>query len=106
MGRLFTPMTRVKKKFFAVTALVVAGVFLTLPIFLSVTALAGGGVRGGVVHGQSDRDGAYPLEGRAEPQDMAATIFHCLGYAPETLVYDRLKRPIMIANGRPIEEIL
>jgi len=43
MGRLFTPMTRVKKKFFAVTALFVAGVFLTLPILLSVTALAGGG---------------------------------------------------------------
>ena len=43
MGRLFTPMTRGKKKFFAGTALLVAGVFLTLPIFLSVTALAGGG---------------------------------------------------------------
>ena len=36
-------LTRGKKKFFAVTALFVAGVFLTLPIFLSVTALAGGG---------------------------------------------------------------
>jgi hypothetical protein len=69
-------------------------------------ALAGGGVRGGVVHGQSDRDGAYPLEGRAEPQDLAATIFHCLGYAPETMVHDRLQRPIAISNGRPIEEIL
>ncbi len=43
MGRLFTPITQGKKKFFAVTALLMAGVFLTLPIFLSVTALAGGG---------------------------------------------------------------
>ncbi len=43
MGRLFTPMTRGKKRFSAVTALIVAGVFLTLPIILSVTALAGGG---------------------------------------------------------------
>lgn len=43
MGRLFTPITRGKKKIFAVTALIVAGVFLALPIFLSVTALAGGG---------------------------------------------------------------
>lgn len=69
-------------------------------------ALAGGGVRGGIVHGQSDREGAYPLEGRVEPQDLAATIFHCLGYSPETLVYDRLQRPIAISNGRPIEQIL
>lgn len=43
MGRLIIPLTRSKKKFFAATALFVAGVFLTLPIILSVTALAGGG---------------------------------------------------------------
>jgi len=43
MGRLFTPMTRGKKKIFAVAALIMAGVFLTLPILLSVTALASGG---------------------------------------------------------------
>ena len=43
MGRLFTPMTRGKKRFSAVTALIVAGVFLTLPMILSVTAMAGGG---------------------------------------------------------------
>ncbi len=43
MGRLFTSMTRGKKKIFAGTALLVAGVFLTLPIILSVTALASGG---------------------------------------------------------------
>jgi len=51
MGRLFNPMTRGRKKFFAVTALLVAGVFLTLPIILSVTALAGGG--GGSAGGAS-----------------------------------------------------
>ena len=43
MGRLFNPMTRGRKRFFAVTALLVASVFLTLPVILSVTALAGGG---------------------------------------------------------------
>lgn len=69
-------------------------------------ALAGGGVRGGTVHGQSDRDGAYPLEGRVEPQDLAATIFHCLGIAPDTVIYDRVGRPVAISNGQPIHQVL
>jgi hypothetical protein len=69
-------------------------------------ALAGGGVRGGVVYGASDRQGAFPVEGRVEPQDIAATIFHCLGYHPETMVHDREGRPMSITTGRPIEAIL
>ncbi|MCA9186418.1 MAG: DUF1501 domain-containing protein, partial [Planctomycetales bacterium] len=69
-------------------------------------ALAGGGVRGGVVHGQSDRHGGYPLDGRVEPQDLTATVFHCLGYAPATEIHDREGRPHVISSGRPIGEIL
>lgn len=69
-------------------------------------ALAGGGVRGGVVHGQSDRQGGYPLDGRVEPQDLAATVFHCLGFAPETEIRDRFGRPFAISSGRPIQPIL
>jgi hypothetical protein len=69
-------------------------------------ALAGGGVRGGTVYGASDRQGAYPLEGRVEPQDLAATIFHCLGFAPSTELKDRFGRPLAISNGTPIQAIL
>lgn len=69
-------------------------------------ALAGGGVRGGVVHGQSDRQGGFPLEGRVEPQDLTATIYHCLGFSPETLIHDRVGRPLPISNGQPIAAIL
>jgi hypothetical protein len=69
-------------------------------------ALAGGGVRGGLVHGASDRQGAYPLEGRVEPQDLTATVFHCLGFAPTTEIHDRLGRPLVISKGTPIEPIL
>ncbi len=69
-------------------------------------ALAGGGVRGGVVHGQSDRQGGFPLEGRVEPQDLTATIYHCLGFSPETMIHDRVGRPLAISNGHPISAIL
>jgi Protein of unknown function (DUF1501) len=53
-----------------------------------------------------DRQAAFPLDGRVEPQDLTATIFHCLGLAPQTLIYDRLNRPIAISKGHPIQAIL
>lgn len=69
-------------------------------------ALAGGGIQGGTVHGASDSQGAYPASGRVEPQDITATIFHCLGYRPGTEIHDRLGRPMAISKGNPIGEIL
>jgi hypothetical protein len=69
-------------------------------------ALAGGGVRGGVVHGASDRLGAEPREGHVSPADLSATIFHCLGYAPETEIHDRSGRPLPISRGQVIRAVL
>jgi hypothetical protein len=71
----------------------------------SVT-LAGGGVRGGQVYGSSDRIGAYPAEGRVRPEDLSATIFHCLGYSPTTEYYDPLDRPHPISRGEVLQAIL
>jgi len=68
-------------------------------------ALAGAGVRGGVVHGSSDRDAAYPVEGRVEPRDLTATIFHSLGYAPNTEIHDTVGRPLPISRGEVIQAI-
>lgn len=65
-------------------------------------ALAGGGVRGGQVLGASDSRGAFPKDGRLAPWDLAATIFHCLGYAPSTEVHDVMNRPIALSRGNVI----
>ncbi len=69
-------------------------------------ALAGGGIRPGVVHGSSDRQGAYPREGTVLPQDITATIFHCLGVAPGAEVHDTLGRPIPVSRGQVIRQIV
>ena len=71
----------------------------------SVT-LAGGGVRGGQVHGSSDANAAYPREGKVTPEDLSATIFHCLGHTPETEYLDPLGRPHPISRGQVIHAIL
>jgi uncharacterized protein (DUF1501 family) len=71
----------------------------------SVT-MAGGGVRGGQVFGSSDRIGAYPAEGRVSPEDLSATIFHCLGYRAQTEYRDPLGRPHPISRGEVLHAIL
>lgn len=69
-------------------------------------ALAGGGVQGGRVHGESDAHAAHPIAGRIAPRDIAATIFHCLGHSPETFMHDQAGRPMPITRGNVIESVL
>ncbi len=69
-------------------------------------ALAGGGVRGGVVHGSSDRLGAYPKDGRVLPQDLTATVLHCLGLDPHAEIIDAQGRPFPASRGKVLHAIL
>ena len=68
--------------------------------------MAGGGIAGGRVHGASDAHGAYPAKGRVQPQDVTATVFHCLGIDPHTALRNQLGRPMFASNGKPIAAIL
>jgi Protein of unknown function (DUF1501) len=74
------------------------------PVFS--VALAGGGIRGGVVHGASDRLSAYPKDGRVLPQDLTATIFHTLGIPPDTEIRDTLGRPLAITRGEVVRQVI
>ena len=69
-------------------------------------ALAGGGVKGGVVYGSSDKLAAYPKDGRVLPQDLHATIYHSLGIPLDTEIQDGLGRPLAICRGEPVKQIL
>src|SRR5205807_7649757 len=62
-------------------------------------ALAGGGVRGGQVHGASDRIGGHPKDGPVRPQDLTATEYHGLGHRPDIVIRDPLGRPVQISRG-------
>lgn len=69
-------------------------------------ALAGGGIKGGVVHGSSDKLGAQPREGKVEPQDMHATILHLAGLNPQSELHDAQNRPFPASRGKVLEPIL
>jgi len=68
--------------------------------------LAGGGVKRGFVYGASDKQGAYPAENPVRPDDLAATIFYLLGIHPHTEVRGVGNRPVLIADGNPVMDIL
>jgi hypothetical protein len=72
------------------------------PVFSAT--LAGGGIRGGQVLGASDKIGAYPRDGRVSPQDLAATVYHCLGHPSHTEVHDTQGRPHAITRGTVIRQ--
>ncbi len=69
-------------------------------------ALAGGGIRGGVVHGASDSIAAYPRDGRVLPEDLLATIFHCLGIQHDSEYSDAQGRPLPLTRGDVIRQIV
>jgi hypothetical protein len=56
---------------------------------------AGGGVRGGQIIGQTDRQGAYVTRRPISPADVAYTVYEALGVDPH--------RWLMHPEGRPVE---
>ncbi len=66
--------------------------------------LAGAGIRGGAVYGESDKIGAYVKKNPVRPQDLGATIYQALDVPLDTrLGKDGVSRPI--TTGQPIMEL-
>lgn len=70
--------------------------------------LAGGGVRGGVVHGATDEFGVHAIENVCTMHDLHATILHLCGLDHEKLTYRYAGRDFRLTDvhGRVIEEII
>jgi hypothetical protein len=68
--------------------------------------LAGGGIRGGQVIGESDATAAFPNSRPVSPADIHATVFRALGYDPHATTYPSLDgRPMPLSEGEPIMEL-
>jgi hypothetical protein len=69
--------------------------------------LAGGGIRGGRVIGESDVKGEGPKDNPITPDDVAATFYQSLGIDPRKEYHTPTGRPVMIVrNGTPLNEVL
>lgn len=67
--------------------------------------LAGGGIRGGQVHGSSDKTAAYVKDSPVSPEDFLATIYHAFGIAPDREIHDRQNRPFRLCDGWPVTSL-
>jgi hypothetical protein len=67
--------------------------------------MAGGGVRGGIIHGATDELGFHAVEHRHYVTDIHATLLHLLGLDSHRLEIPGRKR-LAVEHGRPIPEIL
>jgi Protein of unknown function (DUF1501) len=70
--------------------------------------LAGGGVKGGYVHGATDEFGFQAVENRMHVHDLHATVLHLMGLDHEKLTYRYSGRDFRLTDvhGRVAKEIL
>jgi len=70
-------------------------------------ALAGGGVKGGIIHGSTNAQGTEPSDAPVDPSDLGATIYTQLGIDPTERLMSAGDRPIdIIRGGTIIQNIL
>jgi uncharacterized protein (DUF1501 family) len=70
-------------------------------------ALGGGGIKGGVVVGRTDARAEKPAEDPHGPEDLAATIYRCLGIDPDDEFLTPEGRPVKIVNnGHVISQLI
>jgi hypothetical protein len=72
------------------------------------TWMAGGGVKGGIVHGKTDEHGYQAVEGKVHVHDWHATILHLLGLDHEKLTYRYAGRDMRLTDvkGNVVKEIV
>ena len=71
--------------------------------------MAGGGVKGGTVYGNTDELGYASVENRVSIQDWHATILHLMGFQHESLVFNRNGLPERLTHqleARVVDELL
>ena len=69
-------------------------------------AMAGGGVRGGIVVGATDKQAGEVADRPITPQDMCATVLDRLGIDYTKVLHTPLGRPVpMVDDGHPVREI-
>jgi hypothetical protein len=69
--------------------------------------LAGGGFKGGYAHGTTDAQGMAPATEACTPDDVSATLFHCLGINPHHELMTTSGRPIQLfREGRVLSKLL
>jgi uncharacterized protein (DUF1501 family) len=72
-----------------------------------VACLAGGGIKPGQVVGRTNALAEFVTDSPVSPQDIAATIYHCLGVPLHTWYKAQDGRPIELCpEGKPVQQLV
>ena len=68
--------------------------------------LAGGGIKGGIVHGKTDSKGGRVKKDKVSVEDFNATIAHALGMNVDAVLLSPSGRPFQVAHkGKPVKTL-
>jgi hypothetical protein len=68
--------------------------------------MAGGGIKGGQVHGSTDERGDKAVDSVVTIPDLNATIGYALGLPLDNVIYSPSKRPFTVADkGKPVTQL-
>ena len=70
--------------------------------------MAGGGIKGGITHGETDPIGFFGIKDQVHVHDLQATILHTLGIDHEKLTYRFQSRDYRLTDvyGKVVKQIL
>jgi uncharacterized protein (DUF1501 family) len=69
-------------------------------------ALAGGGIHGGRVIGETDPEGKAEVKNPVRVPDLHATVFDALGIDYDKLNQTPIGRTVKFSEGKPVRELL
>ena len=67
--------------------------------------VAGAGIPGGMLYGESDENGSSPKEKPVHPNDLLATIYHTLGIDPHQEIFNHLGQPREMVKGKVLTDL-
>ena len=71
-----------------------------------VCLVAGAGVPGGQIVGETDVKGYYASDNIYSPEDFACSVYAKMGINPKMILHTNTGRPLPIVNGgEPIKEL-
>ena len=70
--------------------------------------MAGGGIKGGITHGETDDFGYHGIEGQVHINDLHATMLHLMGLDHQRLTFEHHGRPFRLTDvaGDVVKEII
>ena len=67
--------------------------------------IAGAGIPGGRLYGESDETASSPRDKPVHPNDLLATVYYALGIDPNMEIHNHLDQPRELVKGKAVTDL-